>query len=85
MKVIYHKKFNKKYAKLSPIVKQKFKERRNLFLNDPVNPLLRNHSVERAYPGCKSINITGDYRAIFRETAISVEFINIGTHSQLYG
>lgn len=85
MKITLHKNFEKPYAKLSPTIKEKFKEKKDLFVTDPYNPILNNHSVGKAYPGCRSINITGDYRAIFRQNDYLVEFINIGTHSQLYG
>ena len=85
MRIHLHKNFEKPYSKLSPAIKEKFKERRNLFMNNPFNPILNNHSVDKAYPGCRSINITGDYRVIFRQNDNLVEFINIGTHSQLYG
>ncbi len=85
MKIQYHRKFRKQFAKLSPNVKVKFLERRSLFVGDSHHPLLNNHSVEKAYPGCRSINVTGDYRAIFSESGERVLFINIDTHSELYG
>lgn len=85
MKIIYHKKFAKQHARLSPKIKTQFVERRGLFIKDPMHPLLNNHSVEKTYPGCRSINITGDYRAIFSEFAGGVMFVKIGTHSELYG
>ena len=85
MRVIFHKKFEKQYAKLGSEEKQKFKERRDLFLINPFNPILNNHSVDKAYPGCRSINITGDYRAVYklidRDTTV---FVDLGTHSELY-
>lgn len=85
MEIILHKSFRKEYARLQPEIKEKFKERRNLFLNDSSNPLLNNHSVDAAYPGCKSFNVTGNYRVIFRKWGENPEFLHIGTHSQLYG
>ncbi len=80
-----HKKFEKRYAKLPQEVKARFKERRDLFLENPFDPRLNNHSVDRAYPGCRSINVTGDYRAIFSEFVGGVMFVNVGTHAELYG
>jgi mRNA-degrading endonuclease YafQ of YafQ-DinJ toxin-antitoxin module len=58
--------------------------RLEIYLKDPRNPLLNNHSVSKAFPGRRSINITGDYRAIFREYGDCAVFTMIGTHSQLY-
>ena len=85
MRIFFHKTFDKKFAGLSEGIKQKFKERKDLFLSNVSHPLLNNHSVDRAYPGCRSINITGDYRAIYHYIGEDVEFVNIGTHPQLYG
>jgi len=76
--------FEKKYSKLPNKIKDAFKERRNLFLENMYNPILDNHLVDKAYPGCRSIDITGDYRAIFFEEGDVITFIAIGTHAQLY-
>lgn len=84
MVISYHKIFQKKFSRLDKKIKTAFKIKLALFLENPRHPLLRNHSVEKAFPGCRSLNITGDYRTIFRESTASIEFINIGTHSQLY-
>ncbi|MDO8408422.1 MAG: type II toxin-antitoxin system RelE/ParE family toxin [bacterium] len=86
MVVLYSKRFRKNYKKLRLALRQKFKDRRNLFLTDPFNPLLDNHPLHGKYDGCRSINITGDYRAIYYyETENTVRFIAIGTHPELYG
>jgi addiction module RelE/StbE family toxin len=85
MNVVFHKRFEKMANKLSPKVKQKMVERIELFTNDPLNSLLRNHALHTPYEGSYSIDITGDYRAIYvlvdDATAL---FTHIGTHSQLY-
>ena len=79
-----HKSFKKDFRKLPKKIKEQFFERAALFFENRFNPLLNNHSVDAAYPGCRSINITGDYRAIFKEDGDIVIFLHIGTHSQLY-
>ena len=84
MEAVLHRSFLKNFKKLPKEVRFKFFERRNLLLDDPFHPLLNNHSVEKAYPDCRSINITGDYRAIFFERGNETIFIRIGTHSDLY-
>lgn len=85
MNIVFHKPFDKMASKLSPKVKLKMVERITLFSKDPLNSVLRNHALNTPYKGSYSINITGDYRAIYHlindETAI---FTHIGTHSQLY-
>jgi addiction module RelE/StbE family toxin len=85
MNVIFHKRFEKMAQKLSPKVKQKMAERLELFTNDPLNSQLRIHALHTPYKSSYSIDITGDYRAIYEllddDTAL---FTHIGTHSQLY-
>lgn len=77
--------FKKRYRKLSLAIQRKADDRISLFVSHPFHPLLNNHSVEKRFPGCRSINITGDLRAILKEAGGMVVFVNIGTHSQLYG
>jgi mRNA-degrading endonuclease RelE of RelBE toxin-antitoxin system len=85
MQFILHPRFNKKFKKLSPKIQEKFFERAEIFKKDVLNSILNNHSVDKAYPGCRSINIGGDYRALYYEIDDMAIFINIGTHSELYG
>lgn len=70
--------------KLSPKFKQKMIESIELFTNNPLDSRLRNHALHTPYKGSYSIDITGDYRAIYElvddETAL---FTHIGTYSQL--
>lgn len=85
MKIILHRNFEKRYIKLSLKLKKKFKERRNIFLNNEFDPLLDNHSLQGKYKGYRSIDITGDFRVIYKTIRRNtVVFIIIGTHSELY-
>lgn len=86
MIALYSKKFRKNYRKLELKTRERFKERRDIFLADPSHPSLNNHSLHEPYSGCRSINVTGDYRAIFyHESEGTVRFIAIGTHHELFG
>lgn len=85
MKIELHRLFLKKFKKLPKKIRSRFVERKNTFAENPRHPLLNNHSVEGRFPGCRSINVTGDYRAIFEEKENGVLFVNIGTHSEFYG
>ena len=81
----YSKKFVKQYSKQSPKIKNKFIERQSLFVANHFHPFLNNHQLSGQYVGCKSINITGDIRAVFEEININhIEFVAIGSHSELY-
>lgn len=89
-RVDYSKKFQKQLKKAPVEIQEAFLKRRELFLEDPLNPILNNHSLIGAHLGKRSINITGDWRAIYSETEdeegeISINFHLLGTHSQLYG
>ena len=53
-------------------------------MKDKFNRALNNHSVDGAYKNCRSINVSGDYRAIFEDCGETIIFITIGTHSALY-
>lgn len=85
MNVVFHKRFDKMAGKLSPKVKTRMIERITLFSKDPLSPLLRNHALNTPYQESYSIDITGDYRAIYYLVDDhTVMFTHIGTHSQLY-
>ncbi len=85
MKYYFSKKFEKKLDKLDAHIIKAFYKRFELFCEDSFSTLLNNHSVNPPYHNTRSINITGDYRALFiEETETSILFTNIGTHSELY-
>jgi addiction module RelE/StbE family toxin len=85
MKIILHRNFEKKFVKLLPKIQDKFKERRNLFLQNRLHPLLNNHPLSGDRKGQWSINVTGDWRAIYMwSDKNTVIFLDIDTHSNLY-
>jgi len=84
MEIGYKIRFQKDFKKLPPKIKNRFYDRLSLFLQNKFDPILNYHPVEKAFPGCRSINVTGDYRAIFKEERDTAIFITIGSHSELY-
>jgi addiction module RelE/StbE family toxin len=85
MKALFHKDFKKHYKKLSLNTRKKTDERLLLFLSDPFAPILNNHALRGKYTGHRSINITGDIRAIYELAKEDVAyFIEIDTPSNLY-
>ena len=85
MEIIFSKKFSKKLVKLNKGLKDKFSLRLDIFIDDRKNPILNIHNLNGKYDGFYSFNINADYRVIFRyKTSDIVEFILIGTHSELY-
>lgn len=84
MRIQYHRRFTKRFVRLSPKIQEVFYVRLDLFRGDPFLPLLSNHALHGKYEGLRSINITGDYRALFEDHDELVIFKFIGTHSELY-
>ncbi len=83
--IIYlHKNFIRGYKKITKNQKIKFKERRNLFIQDEFNPILNNHALTGKYKGYRSINVTGDLRVVFKRTENEAIFTIIDSHSNLY-
>jgi len=86
MRVVLHKHFQKRLQKLPRSIQRAYKIRRNLFLKDPLNPMLENHPLQGKYNGFRSISITGDFRVLYDPVNHELaHFILIGTHSELYG
>lgn len=89
MQINFAKKFKKQYEKAEDKIQTAFDRRFKLFLQDTHNSLLNNHLLTGKYSGKRSINITGDWRAIYSESYDKekkqvVNFEALGTHSQLY-
>ena len=81
---ILHRRFVKQYRRQSPAIQQAFKQRRDLLLTNPFHPILNNHPLHGEWAGHRSINITGDLRAIFKIEETVVIFVTIDTHAKLY-
>jgi addiction module RelE/StbE family toxin len=90
MKFITSKNFDKQFSKLPKKIKEKAIQQFEIFIADPANHQLNNHSLQGKYAHCRSINITGDIRAIYTqidskiESATIVRFITIASHANLY-
>lgn len=88
LRVEFSSLFDKKLRKLPAEIIISFKETLELFLENPNHERLRRHFLKEKFAGYQSIDITDDYRALFREektkNAITVKFHLIGTHKELY-
>jgi len=85
MTIFLHKNFKKGYKKLTNSQKKRFKEKRNIFIEDEFNPVLGNHPLRGKYQGYRSVNVTGNLRAVYKREGELVIFVAIDTHSNLYG
>ncbi len=86
MKVIIPStKFKKKLKKLETKIVLAFKERITIFEIDEFSAVLNNHKLNGQYQDCRSINITNDFRLIYKKVADnSYLLVDIGSHSELY-
>lgn len=86
MLVKFSKQFIKQYDKAPANIKSTVDKTLKLFIQNSSIPKLNNHALAGKLSGYRSINITGDWRAIFKESEEekTVIFVALGTHSQLY-
>lgn len=89
MTVVYDFDFLKKLKKVDVRIRKSFKEKILLFSKNPVETELNNHELKKEYKGYRSIDITADYRALYKERKIGDEIVVyfeiLGTHDELYG
>ncbi len=89
MRIVYDPAFFTKLKKVNIRIRKSVKEKMLLFADDPYYPELDNHELGKEYSGCRSIDITADYRAIYQEARIGGDvvayFILLGTHHELFG
>jgi len=86
MQIEYSKKFMKEFKKCPNAIKTNFKVKLQIFIDNRYHPILNNHPLFGKLKGCRSLNISGDWRAIFAyiDNDKITYFVAIGTHSQLY-
>jgi len=81
--------FNKQLKKAPTNIKIAFRKRLLFFLQNQYYPILNNHALTGRLKGYRSINVTGDWRAIYsietkRNKESTILFELLGTHGQLY-
>ncbi len=85
IRVIYHRNFKKGFKKLKNSEQKAFEEQLSIFIINPTDSVLNNHSLHGKYLGCRSINITGDLRVVFENISENIaHLLAIDTHSNLY-
>ncbi len=86
MQIEYSRRFVKELKRAPRKIQIAFRDRLILFLENRSFPILNNHALNGEMKNCRSINITGDWRAIYEdlENGDVIFFIILGTHSQLY-
>jgi len=85
--IIYSKTFVKHFKKRienKENLEKRLVERVNLFLLDKMNPILKDHALTGKKQGLRAFSIAGDLRIIYIEAKDSFEFLDIGSHNQVY-
>jgi addiction module RelE/StbE family toxin len=88
MEIYYHARFLKNYRKrITPSKKLQIlvKEKIDLLMQNPFNPVLKNHPLKGARKNNRSFSVNADIRIIFREISESrLLLLDIGSHNQVY-
>ena len=88
MKAVFDPAFYRMLKKVDVRIQNKVKELMLLFSKNSNDPQLNNHALQRRWKGYRSIDITADWRAIYKERELDEEiiayFVAIGTHKRLY-
>lgn len=88
MKAKFDKLFLSQYKKADVRIRNQFDNRLRILVKEPTNPQLRNHALRDKWHGHRSIDVTADWRAIYREIRRREKtiayFVAIGTHKDLY-
>ena len=86
MQLLEGRTFEKQFAKLPKSTRTKVRERVHMLVTDSSHPLLNDHKLGPPYDGYRSINITGDWRLVYRRIDAHIIYLRaVGMHHQLYG
>ena len=84
MDIYFKHSFRRQFKKLPSKIQLQFGSRLDILISKSNNPLLRIHRLRGSKYPLKSMNVTGDYRALFIQKRDTIIFYEIGTHSELY-
>lgn len=81
----HFKKSFKKHIQNNPKSAEQTSERLKLFINNPGNPILKDHRLKGEKSDLRAFSITGDIRIVYKKiTDDHLLFLDIGTHNQVY-
>ncbi len=82
-----HRKFEKNFRSrisFNPKLKIQFQARLQLFMEGVRDYPLDDHLLVGTKKGLRAFSIGGDLRVVYRETEDHYEFLDIGSHNQVY-
>jgi proteic killer suppression protein len=75
----------KKWSKKHPELVDRFRQKLELFKNEPFHPSLKTHSLTGSLAGSFAISINYEQRLLFKFLSdTKVLLIDIGTHDEVY-
>ena len=80
----FEKNFKKRIASNQKLSSQ-FEARLKLYLQGERGGPINDHALTGKLVGMRAFSISGDTRVIYIETDTDIIFIDIGSHSQVYG
>lgn len=87
MIIFRHKNFRKHFK--SRILQNKklvarFQERLEQFIENPQNPILKDHQLTGDMKEYRAFSVAGDVRVCYKIYGITIELYDIGSHNQVY-
>ena len=87
MNIIRHRVF-KKHFKMRILPKKsvlkRFDIRLKMFLEDPRNPVLRDHQLTGRMKNWRAFSIAGNIRVVYQLEGGNLSLYDIGSHNQVY-
>lgn len=77
------KSFRSSVSNNSKLQKQ-FEQRLQMFINGDRGYPLNDHALIGTMKGLRAFSVAGDLRVVYRETEEYFEFLDIGSHNQVY-
>ena len=85
--IIRHRKFEKNFQNRispNPKLKKQFQARLRLFMEGVRDYPLDDHALVGTMKGLRAFSIGGDLRVVYREADKYYEFLDVGSHNQVY-
>jgi addiction module RelE/StbE family toxin len=82
-----HRKFEKNFSSRispNPKLKKQFEGRLKLFMENVREYPLDDHALVGTKKGLRAFSTGGDLRVVYRETDEYYEFLDVGSHNQVY-
>ena len=76
--------FKKAWKKLPKNIREKAEDTILALVSGELPPTLYDHQLHGVYQHYRSINVTADWRIVYKKEFDTVHLIAIGTHAQLY-